>query len=326
MLSFRFQRCLRDVTIIVLFVPAVVNAAVFDAATFKTSPTSPGPNEEVTVNITSYAIPLNVSLITWYADKETLASGVGVNSVSLRTKDLGQSTTLRVLIVAPDGAQHEKRYVLTPAVVDILWEADTYTPPFYKGKALPTYSSRVKVVAVPNFGPTINKTGAFSHTFTSGTKGVPTEAGGNSALLSMKYAGSNSPIAVTVTDTRSGAIASGKDNVPTVEPAILFYEDAPLLGIRSERALRGSIATKGVTFKVRAVPYYFSNDDIVNGSLSYNWHNGGSAIAAGIDPNILVVGKGGRDAQSSEVTLSVQNTRRILQKASADLVINFSAE
>src|SRR3990167_742525 len=44
-------------------------------------------------------------------------------------------------------------FLLTTVVlaqsVDILWQGDTYTPPFYKGKSLWSNQSRITFVAIP---------------------------------------------------------------------------------------------------------------------------------------------------------------------------------
>jgi hypothetical protein len=152
----------------------------------------------------------------------------------------------------------------------------------------------------------------------------------------MKYSGSSVPVEVTVTDLAVGASStttlttsgsgSAVERITAVNPFILFYEDAPLLGIRFDRALSGAVTTNGINFTLRAAPYFFSNDDITNTSLIYTWQQDRQKLAPGIDPTVLVLGKEGTAAQSSTIGLMIQNSKRILQSANAGITVNFAAE
>lgn len=305
--------------------------AALDLITFHTDPETPGPNQAVTISLESYAVDLNSAHITWYIDKAVVKDGIAATSIRTATKDFGGTVTVNAVITAGDGARYDKQFLLKPIEIDLMWEADTFVPPFYKGKALPSYKSTVKVSAIPRFNTLSSNPFAYSYQWTANQiQGLGGGLGKASAIVPMKYSGSPVPVSVKVIDP-SGEGADGssgtmRQNVVAVDPKLLFYEDAPLLGTRFERALTGIAHTEGTSFRVRAVPYFFSTDDMENGNLVYSWQKDSARLASGLDPTTLVIGKVGTAEESGAVQLSVQNRKRILQTAAAAFTVNFAPE
>lgn len=315
---------------VVLFFPSIAFAAL-DLVTFSTNPQNPSPNQPVTVTIQSYAINLNSAKITWYVDKEVVKEGIAEKSIQANTKEFGKTTVIDVVIVDAEGVRSDKKFLLRPIEIDILWEADTYTPPFYKGKALPTYKSNVRATAMARFRSLSDNPSSFYYTWTiNQIQGLGEGLGKTSAIIPMKYAGSPVPTLVKASDpstnSEQGNSGSTMQNILAVDPLLLFYEQAPLLGTILERALSGSANTKGTSFRIRAVPYFFSIDDMANGDLVYTWKKGGQSIAPSLDPTSFQLGKAGTGAEASAVSLSVQNRKRILQAANTQVTVNFSEE
>lgn len=321
-----------------VFFPNAAFAAL-DLVTFQTTPKTPGPSQLVTIALQSYAIDLDSANLTWYVDKEILANGIGEKSIQTMTKGLGETVTVNVVILTAGGTRYDKQLLLRAVEIDLLWEADTFVPPFYKGKALPTYKSIVKLSAIPRFNTFASDPSRYSYAWTANQiQNLGQGIGKQSVLVPMKYSGSSVPVEVTITDlaalgdatatTSATRLSSGSasQRIMATNPLLLFYEDAPLLGIRFDRALAGGVTTNGTSFTLRAVPYFFSNDDVVNGSLIYTWQQDRQKLTPGIDPNILVLGKEGTAAQSSTIGLLIQNGKRILQSANAGVTVNFTAE
>jgi hypothetical protein len=313
--------------------------AALDLISFQTNPKTPGPNQLVTVSLQSYAIDLDSANLTWYVDKEVVANGIGEKSIQTMVKDLGETVTINVVILAANSARYDKQFLLRPIEVDLLWEADTFVPPFYKGKALPTYKSIVKLSAIPRFNTFSSNPSRYSYAWTANQiQNLEQGIGKQSVLVPMKYSGSSVPIEVTVTDLSALGDTTGTTSatrlnngsamqrIVAINPLLLFYEDAPLLGVRFNQALSGGVTTNGTSFTLRAVPYFFSNDDIVNANLSYTWQQDRQKLNPSMDPNILVLGKEGTAAQVSTIGLLIQNSKRILQSANAGVTINFTAE
>jgi hypothetical protein len=116
------------------------------------SPENPEPNQQVTFQVTSFLSDLDRSTITWLVNGKRASSGTGIRSFTTTMGNVGTKIVVTVVVVTPDGTTVTKTIPLTSANVDLIWEADSYTPPFYQGKALLSQYETVKVVAVPHLG------------------------------------------------------------------------------------------------------------------------------------------------------------------------------
>jgi hypothetical protein len=130
----------------------------------ETIPDNPQPYQDVTINLTSYATDLNKAIITWQGvNSSQNLSGIGKTSYTFKAGGPNTTNTFDITIT-PVGSNNtiSKRITISPSEIDILWESvDGYTPPFYKGKALPTLGSSIKVVAVPNTNTIKNGNGSI---------------------------------------------------------------------------------------------------------------------------------------------------------------------
>lgn len=311
-----------------MFIFPGIAFAALDLIAFKVSPETPGENQAVTISVQSYAVPLDSAMLTWYVNKEVVASGVGEKSIQTMTGGFGQTVTVNLVIATTDGRRFDKQLLLKPIEVDILWEADTFVPPFYKGKALPTYKSIVKLSAIPRFNASESIPLSYSYTWTANNfQGLGQGLGKNGVLLHMKYSGSAVPVTVKVNNLAgTGEEGTASKSIMAVDPLLLFYEDAPLLGVRFDRALFGTVITDGTSFTIRAMPYFFSNDDMENANFVSTWYKDNVKLAPGLDTSTLTLEKEGASAQGSTLRLSLQNRKRILQAADAAITVNFAQE
>jgi hypothetical protein len=114
-------------------------------------PTIPQPGQGVSVQISSYSSDLNKARITWTLDGRVLSSQTGATSLQFTAPQSGETSRLVITITKEGGGTITKTIVINPAEVDLIYEADTYTHPFYKGKRLYTSESNVDFIAIPNF-------------------------------------------------------------------------------------------------------------------------------------------------------------------------------
>ena len=99
-------------------------------------PNYPEPNTVVFINLTLYTDDLNSADINWYKDGKSVLSGKGETKYSFRMGGVGEETTIEIKIKLLSGASFSKSFTLNPASVNLVWEANSFVPPFYKGKAL----------------------------------------------------------------------------------------------------------------------------------------------------------------------------------------------
>jgi hypothetical protein len=313
--------------LLALLTPASAFAVSSDLVSIKTNPVTPGPNQSVTVSIESFAVNINSANIVWYVNKVPLKEGVAEKTLTFTLGDFGNISTVDILIFTAEGSQIKKQVTIAPSEIDILWEAQTYTPPFYKGKALPSYKSFLRVSAIPRYNSPSSNPSEYHYKWAyNRIENVGEGLAKNSVVIPAGWADSAVPVVLNVKLPSTSWSGSASTNIEGAEAKVVLYENAPLLGIQFNHALRGGNAAVGNEFTLRAIPYFFSTDNYMNNELVYTWKSGGSNILPGMDPTTLVLTKRGRDAESYSVSLRVQSPKRILQEGAAGATISFAAE
>ena len=117
----------------------------------KVSPENPRPFSATTISLTSFSTDLNKANIEWRSGGKLVLSGTGKTKYIFTTGGPNTVTSFDINIIPEGASAINKMLTINPSDIDLLWEAmDSYTPPFYKGKALPSTESQIKIVAYPN--------------------------------------------------------------------------------------------------------------------------------------------------------------------------------
>lgn len=113
-------------------------------------PSNPQPQTRTIAQVTTTGGNINRASISWFLNGEALDSGVGRRQVEFIAPPAGTSAILSVQ-ASLDGISGSTSFTVIPGQVDILWESpNSYTPPFYKGKAIPSAMATLRVVAIPS--------------------------------------------------------------------------------------------------------------------------------------------------------------------------------
>lgn len=288
------------------------------------SPESPGPNQNVTITLESFSTNLNKANITWSVDDKEKLTGIGKTKFSLTSPNIGSKITVSIAIIVSEGTRVDKKIIIEPAQVDILWEAsNSYVPTFYKGKAFATQESQVKVVALPvdtdmGVRPETKvynwKKNFKADTFNSGY-------GKYAYTLRNSYLDLTDNVSVNVSTVEGGG-SSGSLSLAYQKPKILFYEISPIYGTLYNQLLNsGFYLRKGET-SIVAEPFYFSkkNGSITSTNLSYSWQVNNQSVATPEIPNVLTVRNSGVPGLA-KVSLSIVNTLTLFQEKKQSLDI-----
>ncbi len=241
------------------------------------SPTYPQAHKEVTAHVQSSRADLTQAVISWFLNGELLDTGTGLTSVRFSSGDLGKQQILQVNAETGQGTLRATVSIV-PASVDLIWESDSYTPPFYRGKALNTRDTPVRIVAMPTFvtpAGTILTPGSLTYRWLKDgvVQGYASGRGKNVFMLdTISIVHGKSTISLEVISP-DGAIKAGKQiAVKTHEPMVVLYENDPLLGLQFERAVgdRFNMARQETT--ITAIPYFFSIKDIGDPNIDYRWN------------------------------------------------------
>ncbi|HRY62759.1 MAG TPA: hypothetical protein P5056_03260 [Candidatus Paceibacterota bacterium] len=296
---------------------------------FELNPKNPGANSSVTIKATSYSIDLTGSKISWYVGDKLEMEGNGKDSFSFKTGAVGKPITIKM--VAENDAKRVGRAIsITPADIDAVWEANTYVPPSYRGKALAASKSSVKIVAIPQF-KTENGTNIPSSEIKYEWKK------GNAVLLSgfgknVLNTDVGSPLAgeniILLASDKSGTIvAEKKIEIVPEDPEVVFYKENPAEGTNYNMALKGTIGLEGKEVSVRAEPFFFSYPSYSKGNnLLFSWKVDGK----GVNPNegtpkiITLRNETGQDITSS-ISLSIKNAQKLFQETTSGFSLSSSA-
>ncbi len=284
-------------------------------------PTNPKPYEDVTITINSYANNLDSVGINWSVDGNTKASGIGKKSFMLKAGGVGSQNRVTITISLPEGVI-EKNITIRPSVMTLFWQAtDSYVPPFYKGKAMPTLDSEIKIVAMPEIGNPKNMTYFWKKDYTNDQDA--SGYGKNSYLYVNDYLEDYNNVSVVASTIDQKYSSEANIDVGTIDSKILFYKNDPKLGTIFEKEI---VTPYRITEKeiIIAVPYFISPKQINHPSLIWNWSiNDNSVDVLSFKPNEMPLQIQSGTSGTSRLKLTIENMDRIFQTDSKELSIEF---
>lgn len=296
------------------------------ALVISANPQYPGPNSIVQLTAESPLLDLQASDVEWTVNGAPAGSG---ESITTTMGALGHPTTIGVSVSGQSG-NDSSSITLIPTSIDLLWESDSYVPPFYKGRALPGSSSSIRVLAMPHF---INPDGSsvpdseinFTWKLNDGIDESQSGLGEYSAVFPAAILYGSDTIDVVAQTTDGSLDGEASVSVPTQAPTLVLYEDNPLFGVMYHAALPSSSSASELETSFAAVPYFANASSANDPSLAYQWTVNGSPVDADPqDPSEITI-----NAQSSGVAtigLSISNPSDPFFGASGSWQVAFSGE
>ncbi len=312
----------------VLFMFPFSTEAISESAIFmKISPENPAPGENVNISLSSYTANLDTVLIMWSLNGSTTSSGNGKKTFSTRVGEVGSTTSIVATIFLPDG-EIEKRVTLRPSSLTLLWQAhDSYTPPFYRGKALPGADTDIKVVAMPELQNTINYTSHKNLTYEwkkdYNNDQEASGYGNNYIIYTNDYLERVNTIGVTATTIDQKYSSSGQVSIPSFKPKLSFYRVDSKLGTLFNKEISGThfINEQDV---IRAVPYFMSPKNIQVPTLVFRWYiNDNLMNISNLYKTKIPLKVGEGISGKSKLRLEIEDSTRIFQTASKEINVEF---
>lgn len=231
-----------------------------------------------------------------------------------------------ILLFAPQS------YAQTADSVDLLWQAETYTPPFYAGRALPSSHSLVRVVAIPNFvsGGRRLAEADLVYDWQKDFLNIHSTSGRGKNIMTYRAGqrGSSNTIRVEVSTPDRTRRAEAILVLPVKEPEIIFYGLRESGTVNYATALTSPLLLPGKEYTLLAAPYFFSLAELAAKQVPPIWSHGGGLINPSeanpwqltlLTPsNISVDG-------SDTISLAARNNLYPLQQASGSLKVNYGA-
>jgi len=298
---------------------------------FVVSPETPGPGERVTIEAQGVGGFLGDARIVWQENGKTTLSGVGERSFTFTVGGVGTQTRIAVTIDSTQG-NFVKEFTFSPGTINLLWEADTSVPPLYRGKALYSGGSKIKVVALPRIisrGVHVS-TNSLSFKWSVGGEPVVNQSGLGRSVFSYYGNQLNQNETIEVEVFLAGSLVGRAVLVvPKTEPTLQLYVKDPLRGVLFDQALPSTMSLIGQEVTLLAQPYFFANESITNNTLAYVWTLDGKAVSGPeTAKGVLTLRPSGSGVGQSRLSVQLQNndTYKFLQAATARLQIIFGQQ
>ncbi|MDP2651136.1 MAG: hypothetical protein Q8O98_00945 [bacterium] len=212
----------------------------------------------------------------------------------------------------------------TTGTIDFLWQGDTYTPPFYKGRALWSNQSKLILVGIPNI-PGVSNPASLEYIWTRNGQvlGPSNGTGRNSLAFYDSVLGRAQNIKLEVLSGDGAILASGTINLGPVRPSLLIYENNPLYGILFNKEVTSNYSMRGEEVTFAGFPLFFNSKSRHDVKVQYQWlTNTGTVERSNSVTYRVPDGLRG----SSRVTVDAKHSRELIQTARRSFVVKFGDE
>ncbi len=285
------------------------------------------PDSSVNLTAISYSFDINGSFIVWRANGKVIAQGTGAKTATVAVGHAGQQTKMEVSATTPSGQTYHVEKILAPASIDMLWEAQTYVPPWYKGKPLLSSTSNVLVVAMPDFKTVNQKTIPASdlvYAWKLNYQNFPSSSGygKNSFLVQMPQLGYEARVEVEVSTKDKSIISSGAVTLVSDSVETILYENHPTQGTEYNNPITKTIKMAGQELGIKVEPFFFALKDF--GKIVYAWQTNGQPIGDSAKLNNKVFTREAGQKGVSSLSVAAQNPRDYLETSGEDFLIDFN--
>ena len=292
-------------------------------------PEIPGPNEEVYIKLKSYTFNLNNYYISWYLNGQKQSADYGNREFTFTTGPVGSVKNVTAVIDV-DGQTFKKEYHFSPSEVDLLWEAvDAYTPPFYRGKAIPLKQAQIRISAIPETQLIAPSDASKLVYYWDRHYKRDIDASGfgkDSYTFEADPLRLEEKIKVTMNDRRENSFAENIITIPTKQdtPTILFYKINDKDRILTNKALNNNQNIKGDTVKLAFEPLNMSTTKPNFVDIFLKWMLNGKVQPPQdfAKQNELYITSGGKSGEI-KVGVEVEGIKKLLQKGKQEINLLF---
>jgi hypothetical protein len=318
--------------LLLLALPAHAQSGISGASsavTIVTSPAQPAPNSTVRLTLQSPLFDLSQSLISWRVDGSLLTEGEGVVNVAIEVGAAGETVDVSASVISED-EQALAFLSITPASLDLLWEADGLTHPFYRGRTLPSAGASMTFVAYPTFVRNGARVPEADLVYTwragDGVLGSLSGKGRSTLTLDGKQLLLAKTISVDAQTTDGSMAARAIARLPTIDAPVRLYENHPLFGPMYHRAFETNASTPESEVTFHAFPYFAPVASESDPLLRYTWRVNKTELATDKkDPSRLTIGAQGF-VGTALIELDVFHESNLFFGANAAWQITFSRQ
>lgn len=297
---------------------------IVGSTNFIVNPSSPMPGQIVRVTIQGSGIDLETALLTWSINGQRIKSGYGEKEITFTAGPIGSNSTIKLSIDA-EGKTYNRTVTISPGEIDMLWQGNSYTPPFYRGRSLWPLQGDIIVTAIPHAaGPNgieyNPKTLIYKWYLNDVAYADKSGYGKNTYSFTEPGLALEQNIGVEV---YNGETLMGRRylSLSAINPVTLVYENNPLFGFMFNQEVGNDYHLNKSEISLGAFPYYFSAASKDNPFLSYKWRSGQSGSSQN---NSQITYRVPSSSQGkSLVAIDVEHLQKFSQSANKDFLVQF---
>lgn len=312
---------------------AQIQTSAFDeVAVIELSPENPSPRETVYAKVQSSQYEdITRANIIWYVDGVEKKRGLGERAYQFQAPSNGKSMSVSVTVQKENGYSYKGSKSLRPGNLDLIYEADTYTPPFYKGRSLFTHQSTITVAAIADFVESGTKLSKNKIVYTWKKDGEKLSdlsgVGKDTLVIQGKMIQRPFYVSVLAESLNSDLKAEKRILFNQINPNVVLYENNPIYGNIFEKALTGTFNFDREEVGITAVPYFFSTENRSSSAVKYSWFENGKKVGDetfGSFINYLNPNK--EKSGVSNLKVEVEHYNNLLQTSTNSFLINVLGE
>lgn len=280
-------------------------------------PSNPLPGQIVTISAHSTEMNLDQTPIIWKANGQTLESRG--QSISIAAPQAGNTGTITATVASSGINTATATTILRTAMIDLIWEAtDSYTPPFYKGKALPATNSTLQVVAIP----ALNAPKSMTYTWSKEGIVLGSLSGLNRSVYSFKNNELNTTESVSVTGSSGNFTSSVSKVIQIEQPEIVVYKkQGGFIDYANGSNISLSTTLSGIILRLE--PFFFSTTNNNPKTLSFNITHDGGTITNNEKANELSLSNSARETGYTALQIETFSPKSIFQTIKKVFTVNF---
>lgn len=253
------------------------------AVSLEISPPSPSPRQNVVVHAAAPTLDTATTFFDWSVDNvhKPELSGYGNDSIRLVAGEVGTSMRVDVTVTGKTGQPAQSSITVYPSTIALSWYAQTYTPAWYQGKALPTPNSVVTVTATPRIvlnGVTLRPENlVYTWGYENRDRLLVGVGKQSFAVQVSDQTDVDQQVRVVVEDLDGRIRKEGAVFITTTLPHAALYRLTPLGGIDPRVTASALTSLKHETIDLQAEPFFFPT--LSKKELRFQW------VIAGLTPS-----------------------------------------
>ncbi|MBI2674021.1 MAG: hypothetical protein HYX23_01940 [Candidatus Zambryskibacteria bacterium] len=203
--------------------------------------------------------------------------------------------------------------------VDLLWQGETYVPPFYQGRSLWSNQSRITFFAMTQgLGNPANL--YYKWTKNGTVLGNINGVGKNTLSFTDSILSRPQIIRVDILSGENAVLASASVFAAPESPILDVYENNPLYGFMFHRGVDREYRFRDKETTFTAFPLFFSVSGRADNTISYEWRTNNGDVET---KNSVTYRAPDNVAGASQIQVSASNKEKILQSGGKNFLIQF---